>query len=92
MKLSHIKLYPLAIPLIEPIKMSGETITHANTLFAFFTAPIWAQGNDNYPSRPIKLIITWPVGGFADTLGRTIATQLGQILGRFTVHGWINCM
>ncbi len=35
MKLSHIKLYPLAIPLIEPIKMSGETITHANTLLVY---------------------------------------------------------
>ena len=35
MKISHIKLYPLAIPLIEPIKMSGETITHANTLLVF---------------------------------------------------------
>ncbi|MCE7505889.1 hypothetical protein LZG75_06500 [Polynucleobacter sp. IMCC30063] len=35
MKISHIKLYPLAIPLIEPIKMSGETITHANTLLVY---------------------------------------------------------
>jgi tripartite-type tricarboxylate transporter receptor subunit TctC len=37
---------------------------------------------DTYPNRPIKLIITWPVGGFADTLGRTVATQLGPILGQ----------
>jgi tripartite-type tricarboxylate transporter receptor subunit TctC len=37
---------------------------------------------DSYPNRPIKLIITWPVGGFADTLGRTVATQLGPILGQ----------
>lgn len=37
---------------------------------------------DAYPNRPIKLIITWPVGGFADTLGRTVASQLGPILGQ----------
>ncbi len=37
---------------------------------------------DTYPNRPIKLIITWPVGGFADTLGRTVANQLGPILGQ----------
>jgi tripartite-type tricarboxylate transporter receptor subunit TctC len=37
---------------------------------------------DAYPNRPIKLIITWPVGGFADTLGRTVANQLGPILGQ----------
>jgi tripartite-type tricarboxylate transporter receptor subunit TctC len=40
---------------------------------------------DAYPNRPIKLIITWPVGGFADTLGRTVATQLGSILGQQVV-------
>jgi tripartite-type tricarboxylate transporter receptor subunit TctC len=44
----------------------------------------WAQA-DSYPNRPIKLIITWPVGGFADTLGRTVATQLGAILGQQVV-------
>jgi len=37
---------------------------------------------DSYPNRPIKLVITWPVGGFADTLGRTVANQLGPILGQ----------
>jgi len=40
---------------------------------------------DAYPNRPIKLIITWPVGGFADTLGRTVASQLGPILGQQVV-------
>jgi tripartite-type tricarboxylate transporter receptor subunit TctC len=38
-----------------------------------------------YPNRPIKLIITWPVGGFADTLGRTLAGQLGTTLGQQVV-------
>lgn len=37
---------------------------------------------DAYPNKSIKLIITWPVGGFADTLGRTVANQLGPILGQ----------
>ena len=38
--------------------------------------------SDGYPNKPIKLVITWPVGGFADILGRTLATQLGPILGQ----------
>lgn len=46
-----------------------------------FQSAAWAQA-DAYPNRPIKLIITWPVGGFADTLGRTVASQLGPILGQ----------
>ena len=44
----------------------------------------WSQG-DAYPNRPIKLIITWPVGGFADTLGRTVANQLTTSLGQQVV-------
>lgn len=46
-----------------------------------FQAAAQAQA-DGYPNRPIKLVITWPVGGFADTLGRAVATQLGPILGQ----------
>jgi tripartite-type tricarboxylate transporter receptor subunit TctC len=49
-----------------------------------FHVSVHAQ-TDAYPNRPIKLIITWPVGGFADTLGRTVANQLGPILGQQVV-------
>ncbi len=41
-----------------------------------------AQGADSYPSKPVTLVVTWPVGGFADLLGRTVAQQLGQALGQ----------
>ena len=53
-------------------------------LLGVFQVKAWAQA-DAYPNRPIKLIITWPVGGFADTLGRTVANQLGAILGQQVV-------
>ena len=53
-------------------------------LLGAFQVNAWAQA-DAYPNRPIKLIITWPVGGFADTLGRTVANQLGAILGQQVV-------
>ena len=46
-----------------------------------FQTAVHAQA-DGYPNRPIKLVITWPVGGFADTLGRAVANQLGPILGQ----------
>lgn len=44
-----------------------------------------AQGADSYPSKPITLIVTWPVGGFADLLGRTVGLQLGKALGQTVV-------
>jgi len=53
-------------------------------MLGIFQATAWAQA-DSYPNRPIKLIITWPVGGFADTLGRTVANQLSTILGQQVV-------
>lgn len=53
-------------------------------LICCFQGDLWAQA-DSYPSRPIRLIITWPVGGFADTLGRTVANQLTTSLGQQVV-------
>lgn len=53
----------------------------SSVLLGAFSLTALAQ-TDTYPNRPIKLIITWPVGGFADTLGRTVAAQLGSILGQ----------
>ncbi|MGY8664164.1 hypothetical protein Q3C01_17605 [Bradyrhizobium sp. UFLA05-109] len=38
--------------------------------FLFAAAPIMAQ---NYPSRPITLIVPFPAGGPTDVVGRTIA-------------------
>ena len=53
----------------------------SSVLLGGYPLTVLAQA-DTYPNRPIKLIITWPVGGFADTLGRTVAAQLGSILGQ----------
>ncbi len=57
------------------------TLLISIALAGIFQAAAYAQA-DAYPNRPIKLVITWPVGGFADTLGRTVANQLGPILGQ----------
>lgn len=56
-------------------------------VFAIFTClPFLARAqSDTYPNKPVKLIITWPVGGFADTLGRAIAIQMSTILGQQVV-------
>jgi tripartite-type tricarboxylate transporter receptor subunit TctC len=37
---------------------------------------------DDYPSRPIRLIIPFPPGGSNDVVGRIVAQQLGQKLGQ----------
>ena len=37
---------------------------------------------DDYPSRPITLIVPYPAGGGVDTVGRVIAQKLGILLGQ----------
>ncbi len=39
----------------------------------------------NYPNRPITLIIPFAAGGPTDVLGRTMAQRLGEILGQTIV-------
>src|SRR5512134_3665566 len=48
--------------------------------FAWF-APSQAQ----YPTRPIRFILPFPPGGGTDTMGRAIATRLGEGLGQQVV-------
>jgi tripartite-type tricarboxylate transporter receptor subunit TctC len=44
--------------------------------------PVAAQ---DYPSRPIKLVVPFPAGGPADTFGRVLAEKMGALLGQTVV-------
>jgi len=51
-------------------------------LGAFAAAPARA---DDYPSKPVKLIVTTPPGGLVDILGRLLAQALGPRLGQTVI-------
>src|SRR6266571_385817 len=51
-------------------------------LLALFTAVAAAQA---YPSKPVRMIIPFPPGGSNDVVGRMIAFQLSERLGRQVV-------
>jgi tripartite-type tricarboxylate transporter receptor subunit TctC len=51
----------------------------AAALLATFAAP--AAAND-YPNRPVRLIVPFPAGGSNDVVGRMVANQLGARLGQ----------
>ena len=45
--------------------------------------PAWSQGSaQNYPTRPIRMIVPFPPGGPIDTMGRMVAGDLSVRLGQ----------
>ena len=45
-------------------------------------AAAMAASAQQYPSRPVKMIIPFPPGGTLDTLGRNLALKLGEQMGQ----------
>ena len=52
----------------------------ALALIGLFAGPARAQ--DNYPTRPVKIVIAFPVGGLLDTVSRIVGEKLSGLLGQ----------
>jgi tripartite-type tricarboxylate transporter receptor subunit TctC len=63
------------------MKLFSLLLKVAGVLLALST-PLAAQ---DYPSKPIRLIIPFPPGGSNDVVGRMIATQLSERMGKQVV-------
>ena len=48
-------------------------------LFTVATSGVWAQ---TFPSKPVRLIVTYPPGGSSDLMGRLMAKKLGELWGQ----------
>src|SRR5258707_12429219 len=55
-------------------------LTAAAVLLAL--SPVVAQNPADYPSKPVKIIVTVPAGGGVDTVTRIFAERLQQKLGQ----------
>ena len=49
---------------------------------AFIFALAASASAQDYPTRPIRMIIPFPPGGGSDVTGRVVATALGERLGK----------
>src|SRR5262245_12658476 len=63
----------------RPMARMHATLLKAFALLIALTGVAAAQ---DYPSKPVRVIIPFPPGAINDTVGRMIATQLSMRLGK----------
>ena len=54
----------------------------ASTALALAALPGLAQAQDNWPSKPVKIISPFPAGGTSDVMARMVAQALSKELGQ----------
>jgi tripartite-type tricarboxylate transporter receptor subunit TctC len=67
----------------RPFSLPLPFVALAAALVLPFTAPTaFAQDTGGWPSRPVKLIVPYAAGGFADIRARKMADKISQRLGQ----------
>ena len=54
----------------------------AGTVLIAALASTTVRARDDYPSRPVQLIIPFAAGGPTDIVGRVMGAKMGQLLGQ----------
>jgi tripartite-type tricarboxylate transporter receptor subunit TctC len=67
---------------MESFKAAKAASLLLATMFLPLFTPVNAQ---EYPSRPIRLVIPWPPGGITDVISRTVGVALSESLGQQVV-------
>ena len=66
-------------------KAFGFSLAVAAGILSTASMPAFAQSDDAYPSKPITMVVPFPPGGVADTVGRPVAQALSRELKQSVV-------
>lgn len=64
------------------ISQSSFTLMALTCWVALLGQTAAAQGHENFPSKPIRLVVPYPAGGTTDQVARAIAQPMRDILGQ----------
>jgi tripartite-type tricarboxylate transporter receptor subunit TctC len=67
----------------NPVDRSISRSFAAGAMLALTAVPAWAA--DNYPTRPVRMIVGFPPAGANDLVARVVAARLGPRLGQQVV-------
>ena len=57
-------------------------VAAAAILSSLLMANLPTQAQDNYPSRPVRMIVPFSAGGPTDIVGRVMGAKMGEVLGQ----------
>ena len=64
------------------MKIALSKLFFITIISLFFHLNNCAIAQENWPTRPITMVIPFPPGGVADTVGRPVAEALSRALGQ----------
>lgn len=71
---------------VNPHRRAALGTTAAGAALAItYASGVRAQAAAGYPNRPVKMVVASAAGGILDTVGRLVATRIGESMGQNVV-------